>query len=441
MRFRSLLVNHDAFKVIDSPQKAYLLGLLLADGCVREPTRRSRYRVNLRIKSEDAQACRMVQELAGGSLRLIEGGYRAAWEASSDGIALDLIRHGVTPRKTFSAALRWDLVPHSLHGAVLAGLIDGDGHLRFSKAARRAELTIVTASAALRDQLLERFWFFRATEVLPKNPKHHLLYRVEVGTNRDRLNAMIQTIYADLSVPILPRKQAVLDKLRTYLAEMDAYDARMATIPALKASGMTIREIAKVMGTSLRPVRARLEAQGIQSRIGTFSDWDRDEMRRLHGQGRTVLEIHRALGKGTEQAVRYHLQRLGCVSKRSMPGISLRHGDADAIVAEYRRGKAANAIAADRRMCPRVVCRILREAGVELVRGAVQKLTWEKVAWADQELERGRSLRAVATDLGVSETLIRAWQRRRAIESVEGGDSGCGHEHAAEPPIHPIEHE
>jgi hypothetical protein len=407
-----------------------MLGFLLADGCVREPTKRSRSRVNLKILAGDIQACRMVQEIAGGNLRLIEGGYRAIWEVSSDAIAADLTTLGVTPRKTFTAGLQWDSVPAHFHGAVLAGLIDGDGHLRYSREKRRAELTIVTASIELRDQLLERFWFFKATEVKPKNPRRSILYRIEVQTNRERLGAMIQTVYAGLPFPILGRKQAVLDQLKGYLARLDAYDDKMGHVAELKASGLTIKQVAASLGTSVRPIRARLEAQGIDSRQLVFTDEDREVMRHLHAQGLTVIQVHRSLGKGTEQAVRYQLQKLGCLPKPSMSGLKCRHADAESIVAEYRHGKAAHAIAADRRMCPKVVCRLLLEEGVQLVRGSAKKLTWEQVEWAAQELSRKRTLRSVAEELGVSGTLIRVrmgqMEGREAAGSVAASDDVPG---------------
>jgi len=67
MRFPALPMIPTAFQVIDTPQKAYLLGFLLADGCVLA-ARPGYYRarVNLRILAGDIQACRMVQQVAGG---------------------------------------------------------------------------------------------------------------------------------------------------------------------------------------------------------------------------------------------------------------------------------------------------------------------------------------------------------------------------------------
>ena len=407
-RFPSLPVNHTAFRVIDTHQKAYLLGFLLADGCVMMPRPGiCRSVVNLKILAGDIHVCGMAQKIAGGNLRLMENGYRVIWEVNSDAMVADLIALGITPRKTFTASIYWDLIPSSLHGAVLAGLFDGDGYIRYSKVKRRAEVTLVTASAALKDQLLERFWFFKATEVLPKCPRRSVLYRIEVQTNRERLGAMIQTVYAGLPFPILERKQVVLDQLKGYLADQDAYDEKMGHVTELKASGMTIKEIAALLGTSVRPVRARLEAGGVDSKRQVFTDKDLVDMRRLHESGLTVLQVHTALSKGTEQAVRYQLQKLGSLEKQMKPGQKRRHVDAEAIVAEYRSGKAAHLIASDRGICPKVVCRLLREAGVVLVSGSARKLTWEQVEWADRELSRGRTLRSVAEELGVSGTLVR----------------------------------
>ena len=422
MPFPSRPVNHLAFKTIDTHQKAYALGFLLADGCVRDARPgQSSARVNLRIKAEDIQACRMLQKIAGGSLRLIEDGYRAHWEVCSNAIASDLAALGVTPRKTLTAALKWDAIPAHLHGAVLAGLIDGDGHLRFRKEDRRAEISLVTASAALRDQLLERFPFFKLG-IAPPKPGRRELYTVKVENNRVLLAALINQVYESLPFSILDRKQRVLDLIRGYLADQDAYDDRMGHVAALKQEGLTIKEIASQLGTSRRPVLERLKAAGVNSQVVVFTEEDRQVMRRLHEGGMTVLQVYAALGKGTEQAVRYHLQEMGCLKKRALERQQPRHPDAEEIVSAFRAGKAANQIAAERGMCPRVVCRVLREDGVQLHRGVDQKMSAEKAAWAVQEMARGRTQRSVAAELGVSDTLVRLWIKRLEGASGPGND-------------------
>lgn len=418
MNFPPLPVNHDVFSMIDTHQKAYLLGFLAADGCVLA-ARPGRYRarVNLKIKAVDQQVCRSLYELVGGCLRVVECGYRVLWEVNSDQLAADLITLGLTPRKSLTLALAWDRVPAHLHGAVLAGLIDGDGHLRLNRKQRRAEVSLLTASEALMRQLVEQFSFFRVSVIPPRGRARHTHYRLEVGNNRMQLWALVASVHVGLHVPILQRKGKVLEQIRGYLEEQDACDARMAQVPDLKAAGMTVQQIADAVGTSKRPVRERLQAQGIRSQKVVFTEADKEEMRRLHGEGLTVLQIHERIGKGTEQAVRFHLNRMGCVRKRSK--LTEPHPQSEDILQRHQEGWTVVRIADVLNLCPRVVARVLKDAGVVLRAGSPKKLESEQVAWAAQVLGMGMTLKAVADALGVSDTLVRM-RVRQFRESLEG---------------------
>jgi len=388
MNYPPLPVNHDVFSVIDTHQKAYLLGFLAADGCV-VAARPGYYRarVNLKIKTEDQHVCRSLYELAGGCLRPMEQGYRMVWETNSNELAADLIAMGVTPRKSLTIALRWDRVPVHLHGAVLAGLIDGDGHLRVERKHRRAEVSLLTASIALKDQLLELFPFFRASVIPPRGKAKHLHYRLDVSSNRMRLRELVVAVYEGLPIPILKRKQAVLEKITAYLQEQDAYEERLGQVSTMKAAGLTIKQIAECMGTSKRPVQARLQACGVHSKKVVFTEEDKKEMRRLDGEGLTVLQIHQRMGKGTEQAVRFHLVRMGCVQRRAMAVAA--HPQTERIWQLHQEGWTVIRIADGLKLCSRVVARVLREKGAVLRSGSAKKLGSEGVAWAEQELSRG----------------------------------------------------
>jgi len=402
-----------AFRLIDSYEKAYLLGFMLADGCILD-ARYGRYRsrVNLKIKACDAHVCRMLYDLVGGNLRDIEGGYRVIWEVNSDEVAADFIALGVTSHKTFTASLNWALIPERLHGAVVAGLIDGDGHLRFDREKRRAEISIASGSITLRDQLLERFWFFKSVEIAPSGKRRNTLYRIEVQNHRERLKALIAVVYAPMPFQILARKQVVLDQLREFLDEQDAYDERMEQVASLKAEGRSIAEIASQVGTSVRPVMARLKAQGIDSRNLVFTEEDKERMRCLHEQGMSVLEIHAAIGKATEQAVRFHLQRMGCVKPSESKGLRAAPDLEEAIRKLHVSGEPAYRIATAMNVGVRQVRMILKDLGIVLHRGVAKKITDEQILWADGELRSGRTLKSIAKDLGVSDTLIRVRRQR-----------------------------
>lgn len=425
MNFTPLPVNNDAFSVIDTHQKAYLLGFLLADGCVLE-ARPGRYRarINLKILAKDIHVCRMAQDVAGGCLRLVEDGYRAIWEVNSDEMAANLIALGITPRKTFTAALKWDDIPVHMHGTVLAGLIDGDGNLRFDDEKRRVEVSIATASAPLRDQLLGRFPFFKCVEVPPKGTRKSTLYRVEVQNNRSRLNALLSLVYDTLPFHALARKQTVVDQIRSYLSAQDDYEDRMGQVAVLKLQGLTVGQIADRMGTSQRPVRERLQAQGIDCRRVVFDECDRARILRLHRDGLSVLEIHARFGKGTEQAVRYHLHKMGALKKADCSERAP-HPKTGEITEAYKAGKPAYRIAQELGMDARVVCRVLRAAGVQPTKGSPVKLSALQVEWAASQLSGGRTLKSIAEELGVSATLVRLRHRelmqRSAEESADGG--------------------
>jgi len=414
--FPALPVNPSAFQVVDSHQKAYLIGFLLADGCVREGTGNHQSRVVLRILAADLKVCRMVQEIAGGNLRYIEDGYRIEWDVTSDAIAADLTALGITPRKTFTASLRWDLVPDHLHGAVLAGLIDGDGHMRYKPKQRQAEISVLTASIVLKAQLCRLFPFFEMAVIPIRGGRKHILYNLLVESNRARLNALIQTVYDPLPFGILDRKQAVLDAIRGYLAAQEDYDRMMAEAPRLRAAGLTAGEIAASFGVNRNTVGKHLRTQGIDSRRVVFTDQDRQEMQRLHGQGLTVLQVHAAIGKGTEQAVRFHLQRMGCLTKTPLP--RTRHKDADAVLGMHGEGHPVYRISAEVGIGVKLISRILADEGFILESGSPQKLTRDQVLWADAEIANGRTLSAVAAELGVSGTLVRTRRKQLAEESA-----------------------
>jgi hypothetical protein len=170
-----------------------------------------------------------------------------------------------------------------------------------------------------------------------------------------------------------------------------------------------------------------LKDKGIDSRVVVFSEEDRETMRRLHGEGMSVLQIHATLGKGTEQAVRFHLQRLGLLTKKSKPLV--RHAKADEILRLHREGMPAYKIAKELGIPEGTTAKILTQEGVTLVGGAPQKLFPDQVAWAARELTTGRTLKSVADALGVSGTLVRLrvrQMRRDQNPEPEGGSLSSG---------------
>jgi hypothetical protein len=118
-------VKREYFKVIDTPMKAYLLGLIAADGSISDDIR---YVLSIGLQRRDRMLLeRIVNEIA-PALPVIE--YRNACyvSVSSKEMAKDLAKYGVVPRK--STIFGW---PHALADEFalpfILGYFDGDGSL------------------------------------------------------------------------------------------------------------------------------------------------------------------------------------------------------------------------------------------------------------------------------------------------------------------------
>ena len=219
-------------------------------------------------------------------------------------------------------------------------------------------------------------------------------------------------IYVPLPFPILDRKQRVLDQIRAYLEDQDAYDRGMDEVPALMASGLTQEQIAMRLGTSVRPVRERLLRSGYNGKVVMFTPEDILEMKRLHESGLTARQIHAAIGKATEQAVRYRLQTMSCLCKTKHAHT---HNPMTAeILRLHQTGIPAFRIADQVHMGRTLVCKILRQEGISLCRGSALKLPPDRMEWAEAEMQKGRTITSVAMELGVSTTLIRIRLNERA---------------------------
>lgn len=121
-------LRHDYFAKIDTPTKAYLLGLLAADGCVSGHPGWNR--VYLEVSVRDRALVELVQTEIASSVQIRErtrdGRTNSIIAFSSMHLKADLVRHGVVPLKTYLLTWPNDL-PSRLEWAFVLGYFDGDG--------------------------------------------------------------------------------------------------------------------------------------------------------------------------------------------------------------------------------------------------------------------------------------------------------------------------
>ena len=121
--------QRDYFKVIDSEQKAYWLGFIAADGCVG--THMNTVRIDL--KSTDKTHLEKLRSSIHGDQPIVSShrGASCYLDMNSKDMVQDLIRYGITPNKSLTLDINFDLIPFDLLHHFIRGYFDGDGSINY----------------------------------------------------------------------------------------------------------------------------------------------------------------------------------------------------------------------------------------------------------------------------------------------------------------------
>lgn len=118
-------INSHYFETIDTPEKAFLLGFIMADGSIR----RDSYQLTISQKeSESWWLLNMIREFIQPDAKNLT--------VSDFQISTDLRSKGIIPNKTYESTsetvdLLWNSVPAEYKPDFLRGLLDGDGSIRW----------------------------------------------------------------------------------------------------------------------------------------------------------------------------------------------------------------------------------------------------------------------------------------------------------------------
>jgi len=152
---RRYLLDESVFDVI-TPESAYWIGFLMADGCVTGGTGGHGYKLAVGLAEKDVRHLESLRSFLKSNHPLHEvvqqraGRQHAATYliVCSDRLCRALISHGVAERKTFTARASSNL---TFNRDFWRGLVDGDGSLGWDKTVRPV-LSITNASRVLVDQ-------------------------------------------------------------------------------------------------------------------------------------------------------------------------------------------------------------------------------------------------------------------------------------------------
>ena len=128
-------IKNDYFTNIDTPEKAYWLGLLYTDGAVDHY--RHTGRIRLQLQEKDKEILEKFKTCLGLETKIIydkrENSTCCSVEFVSEQIFNDLVNFGIVPKKTYlSHHIPFEKIPQQFIPAFLLGLFDGDGNLSVS---------------------------------------------------------------------------------------------------------------------------------------------------------------------------------------------------------------------------------------------------------------------------------------------------------------------
>lgn len=121
-------LNENFFEIIDCEEKAYYLGLILADGCIVNPSpnnNRPNYSLCIELKQEDEYILKQFANIIGCNDNFYYNRNCCRLSITSNKLINDLFKYTVIPNKTWTAFV--PIINNYFMPDLIRGLIDGDG--------------------------------------------------------------------------------------------------------------------------------------------------------------------------------------------------------------------------------------------------------------------------------------------------------------------------
>ena len=255
---RKYTLNEEFFSSIDTPEKAYWLGFLTADGCIREDIGT----VTLHLKAEDAEHLDKLQEALNSNYPvetlLRDNSVCATLTVCSQRLVRDLVKLGLHANKT-NTVQPWN-APTALLADYWRGVFDGDGCLtqQHRRGQNQWHLCFVSGSP----HLGKAFHCFATTCAGSRSKLYSRAGRYETGIGGNRMvQRFVQFVYH--RGPSLDRKvKLAQDVLLAPRVRNDWSKLTRDGLQALRAQSKSWQAVADALGTSrscVSRLRQRLE--------------------------------------------------------------------------------------------------------------------------------------------------------------------------------------
>lgn len=206
--YRKYTINEDLFKVW-SEDSAYLLGFLLADGCVQHIPNK---KYSIRFELKDIDALETLKDIAGSTAIIKETNYKESplylLIFQSKEWVKDLQALGVGPNKAHRLAL--PNIPKEYIKFLILGFFDGDGSVYINRNKKGSGRLVTSFCSVSRQFLVEIGEFLRnEIEIIPKiYESRPLFYKLTYGGKESY--AMYRYLYTN-ATRFLARKKAIFD--------------------------------------------------------------------------------------------------------------------------------------------------------------------------------------------------------------------------------------
>lgn len=219
--------NDDYFEVIDTEEKAYWLGFIMADGCMyeRQNPVGSRYTLSIKLKSTDIEHLEKFKQAIeyDGTVKIITSKRNETVTCSAEirvnsyKMCTDLIGHGIIPRKSGVECIP-STVPSELTVHFIRGFVDGDGHIGGSMLKGKSPSFSVSSSSEVIISQVDK-WFEETHSINLSRTHSRNMYSVYTSSKVKAL-LTIEILYSNANV-YLTRKyekahELISDYIKTY---------------------------------------------------------------------------------------------------------------------------------------------------------------------------------------------------------------------------------
>lgn len=217
---RTFYVNDTYFDKINSEEKAYILGFLVADGCVKEEIRKNKssWRIAFCNSIDDAEIINLIHDRICPEANIVipkikhnrrkKKQYILQW--TSEHMCKTLSKYNIIPRKTYDKSFKLpeNLLTDELWRHFIRGFFDGDGHVG------DCTVEFVFTSELFMNQIMN--WFknfnYRIYHIEGKTTDY---WKVVIPTNRKIKSCIYHYLY-DGATCYLTRKHDVFNTEITY---------------------------------------------------------------------------------------------------------------------------------------------------------------------------------------------------------------------------------